>query len=56
MRGKGRPRAAGPFETHEELREAIKLRVDKGYYIDQIARVFGLNWRTAKKIVMELQA
>lgn len=56
MMGKGRPRAAGPFDTHEELREAIKTRVQKGYYVNQMAKVFGLNWRTVKKIVRELDA
>jgi len=53
---RGRPRATGPFNTHEELRDAIRIRrFDKGYFITQLSAVFKLNWRTIKRIVDELE-
>ena len=49
----GRPRAKGPFNSHEELRQAIKDRMARGYYTNQMAAIFNLNWRTIKRIVDE---
>ena len=49
----GRPRATGPYKTHDELVAGVLERHAKGKSMRGIARILGLSEPTINKIVRE---
>jgi len=52
---KGRPLTSGNCATRAELESEIAKRVALGWNTNRIKYRFGINWRTAKNIITDLE-